>query len=147
MLHSQLWVREMYTYIGIRKHLTTLFWFRYETFIYLFEFKVFRHEKRETQFLTMLTFPSDPATCGTFRRPQQNRLPSSRLESQLSRSEFKSQLTVFVFFFQIPKSSALPGMTSFTSPASFTLWGFYCNISDCHICPARAWTPALNVCT
>ena len=85
-----------------------------ETFIYLFEFKAFRHEERETQFLTMLTFPSDPLlqttglasansenrlvsskpksqlsqqTRGTFRRP----LPSSKLESQLTRSEFKSQ--------------------------------------------------------
>ena len=35
-------------------------WSRYETLIYLFEFKVFRHEERETQFLSMLTFPSDP---------------------------------------------------------------------------------------
>ena len=38
---------------------------RYETFYYLFEFKVFRHEERDTQFLSMLTFPSDPTTCGT----------------------------------------------------------------------------------
>ena len=28
--------------------LTILFWFRYETFINFFEFKVFRHEERET---------------------------------------------------------------------------------------------------
>ena len=73
----------------------------------------------------------------------ENRLPSSRLESQLFHLEFKSQL----FFFQIPKSSALPGITSFTSPVSFSIWGFYWDISDCHIRPAHAWTPALNVCT
>ena len=30
------------------KHLTTLYLFWYETFIYLFEFKVFRYEERET---------------------------------------------------------------------------------------------------
>ena len=24
---------------------------------------------------------------------------------------------------------------------------FYCDICDCHILPARMWTPALNVCT
>ena len=43
-----------------------------------------------------------------------NRLPSSRLESQLTRSEFKSQLTAS---FQIPKSSA----------CRFRAW--------CHSCP------------
>ena len=47
--------------------------------------------------------------------------PSSRLKSQHSHSEFKSQVTVF---FQIPKSSALPGMTSFTSPVPFSYLGF-----------------------
>ena len=34
-------------------------------------------------------------------------------------------------------------MPSFTSPVLFTIWGFYCDICDCHILPARAWTPAL----
>ena len=41
----------MFTLIGIRKARNTsdsLFWFRYETLIYLFEFKLFRHEERET---------------------------------------------------------------------------------------------------
>ena len=64
-----------------------------------------------------------------------NRLPSSRLESQLFRSEFKSQLTAFL---QISKSSAtLPGMTSFTSPDPFPIWGFYCDICDCYILPVN----------
>ena len=44
------------------------------------------------------------------RGETKNRLPSSRLETQL---------TVVFFFFEIPKSSALPGMTSFTSPSYF----------------------------
>ena len=52
-----------------------------------------------------------------------------------------------LFFFKSPKSLALPSMTSFTSSASFPIRGFYCDISDCHIHPAGAWTPALNVCT
>ena len=60
-----------------------------------------------------------------------NRLPSSRLKSQLTNC-----------FFQIPKSSALSGMTSITSPVIFPIWGFYCDISDCHIRPAR-----VNTCT
>ena len=84
-------------------------WFRYETVIYLFEFKVFRHEERETQFLSMLTFPSDRHRVRP--PPQTFGLASASSENRLSCSEFKSQLTAF---FQIPKSSALPGMTSFT---------------------------------
>ena len=84
-------------------------WFRYETFIYLFEFKVFRHEERDTQFLSMLSFPSDPhhvwpplQTTGLASARYENRLALSKPKSQLSRSEFKSQLTVF-FLFQNPQ--------------------------------------------
>ena len=53
------------------------------------------------------------------------------------------------FFFSNPKilSPSLSGMTSFTSPVPFSIWGFYYDICDCHILPMRAWTPALNVCT
>ena len=45
-------VRRMFIRVGIRKTRNTydsLFWFRYETFYYLFEFKVFRHEERERE--------------------------------------------------------------------------------------------------
>ena len=44
-------------------------------------------------------------------------------------------------------SPLLPGKTSFTFPVSFPIWVFYCDICDCHIRPARAWTTTLNVCT
>ena len=91
---------QMFINIGIRKTRNNydflfLFWFRYETFIYLFELKVFRHEERETQFLSMLTFPSDPR-CKLLvwprRAPKIDLLrPSPNLNS---------------VFFQIPKSSA-----------------------------------------
>ena len=78
MLHSQIWVCEIDIFIQIQKTFTnihmrigirkarntynSLFWFKYETFYYLFEFKVFWHEERETQFLQQ--------TRGTFHRPQ-----------------------------------------------------------------------------
>ena len=84
------------------KHLW-LSWSRYETFIYLFEFKVFRHEERETQFLPMLTFPSDPTTCGT--PPQTTGLASASSENRLPSSSVESQLTVF-FKFQSPQHIA-----------------------------------------
>ena len=50
-----------------------------------------------------------------------------------------------LLFFKITKnpSPSLPGMTSFTSPVVFSICDFYCDIWDCHILPARAWTPAL----
>ena len=61
---TKTWTREIgissgnvHKHIGIRK---TQNLFRYETFYYLFEFKVFWHEERETQFLSMLTFLSEP---------------------------------------------------------------------------------------
>ena len=64
--HSQIWLCEMYICSkNVHKHRNpknTRNWFRFETFIYLFEFKVFRHEERETRFLQQ--------TRGTFRRPQ-----------------------------------------------------------------------------
>ena len=63
-------------------------WFRYETFICLFEFKVFRHEERETQFLSMLIFPSNSITCSTFRRPQLANIDFLLLASNLNLLSF-----------------------------------------------------------
>ena len=50
-----------------------------------------------------------------------------------------------VLLFKITKnrSPSLLGMTSFTSQVLFPIWRFDCDICDCHILPARAWTPAL----
>ena len=59
------------------------------------------HTHPHTQFLTMLTFPSDPTTCVT--PLQTTGLASVSSENQLPSSSVESQLTVF---FQIPKSSA-----------------------------------------
>ena len=109
--------QDMKTWNRHRESKNTRNWFRYDTFIYLFEFQVFRHEERETQFLSILT----PSRASHFVEPNwsrrggtKNRLPSSWLESQLT----------VCFFFQIPKSSALPNMMSFTSPVSFLIWVF-----------------------
>ena len=50
-----------------------------------------------------------------------------------------------LLLFQITKnpSPSLPGLTSFISPISFPIWGFYCDICDCHIFSASTGTPAL----
>ena len=100
----------------------------------------FQHEERDTQFLLCWLFPSDPTMFGTSRRS--NCLASTRLKNQLASSRLKSP-----FLQRSPKilSPSLPNMTSFTSPISFSIRGFYYDICDCHILPARAWTPVLNV--
>ena len=105
----------------------------------------FQHKEEETIF-TMLTAPSDPRTRGASRRSPLD-WPRPGPKNQLASSMFKSQLTAF-FFKKSPKilNPSLPGMTSFTSPVLFPIRGFYYDICDCHILPARAWTPALNVC-
>ena len=66
-------------------------WFRYESFIYFFGFKLFRHEERETHFLSMMAFPFAPNTCGTFRRPPTG-LVSARSKNQLAPSKSETQL-------------------------------------------------------
>ena len=129
-----------------------LSWFRYETFITFitFWFSTRRERERHTQFLLCWLFVQRQlSTYWPNKRvciPQQTTgLASPRFESQHASSSLKSQLTAF---FKIPKNPrlSLPGMTSFTSPVSFPIRGFYYDICDCHILPARAWTPALNVC-
>ena len=106
--------------------LTTLFWFRYEIFIYLFEFKVFRHEERKTQFLSMLTFPSDPTTCGT--PPQATSLASASSENQLPSSSVESQLAVFFKFQNHQHITSghdvihFPGLISYLGGLLWHLW-------------------------
>ena len=105
----------MFINIEIRKTrntLTTLFWFRYETFINLFEFKVSQQEERETQFLTMLTFRTSSAlnsltqpTRGTFRRPK---LVSHRRTPKIDLLRPSLNLNS-QFFFKFP---SLQSMTS-----------------------------------
>ena len=98
-------------------------WFRYETFIYLFEFNFFFliWGKRETQFLSMLTFPSEPAMCGTFLRPQlisPRRVPKMDL---LVRSLNLNKLSFF-FKFQNPQ---LFRTWRHSRPRSYFLSGFF----------------------
>ena len=100
-----------------------LSWFRYETFIYILEFKVFRHEERESQFLTMLTVcPSSvlnslsEPTRGHPVDPNWSRLGELRKTPRPIKVQISTKC-----FFSNPKilSYSLLGMTSFTSPVSF----------------------------
>ena len=89
----------------------------------------------------MLTVSSDPTNACAPRNKQLDRPhPDSNPNSLRLSSNLNSLL-----LFKITKnpSPSLPGMMSFTSPVSCSIWGFYCHICDCHILPARVWTPAL----
>ena len=87
-------MHKMFINTGIRKTRNT-----YDSFLVLFTFlslrffDMRREREREREFLSMLTFPSDPTTCGT--PPQTTGLASASSENQLASSKPKSQLTVF----------------------------------------------------
>ena len=132
MLHSQIWVCEIDIFIQIRKTFTNVHtyteirktrnWFRYETFIYLFEFKVFwRAERERHNFFNKRTAHFVNPNCSRFSESKK-RLRSSRLESQLTRSGFKYQLTVFFFKFQNPQRFRA---WRHSPPRSYFLSGFF----------------------
>ena len=129
-----IWIREMFICIGIRKTPRTFF-VRIRNFYYLLDFYVFNARRERDTIFTMLTVPSDPTTRCASRRPNWTRLGS---DPNSLRPPFKSQLTAF--FQKSPKifSPSLPGKTSFTSPIPFPIQGFYYDICDCHIIPATS---------
>ena len=93
----------------------------------------------------MMTFPSAPITCSPHRKA------SASPKSQPSSSDAKTQLLTFL---KSPKSSALASSAWHHShpPVTFSIWGFYFDISEWHVRPARAWTPVFmlhlsNPCT
>ena len=96
--------------------------FRYETFYYLFELKVFRYEERETQSFDADCFYICPKSRAA-PHLQTTGQASAGPESQPSRSDAGTQLSAFS---QIPQilSSRFWCMTSFTPPGLFSIWGF-----------------------
>ena len=119
-----------------------------QNFYYFLIFRFSRRKRHNFYYTDCSSSISSQLTDPTNARASRSKttgLAAPRFESQLASSSLKSQLTAF---FKIPKnpSPSLPGMTSFTSPVLFPIQGFYYDIYDCHILPARAWTPALNMC-
>ena len=101
--------------------------------------------RRERHNLSMLTFPSAPNHVQP--RPQTTGLASASSESQPSSSDAKTQLTDFSQL-----SKILCVITSFTPPGHISYLGFYFDVWEWRIHPARAWAPALmlhltNSCT
>ena len=129
-----------------------LSWYRYETFITFSKLRFSTRGERDTILLCWLFVHRQLSTHWFNQRAcahpavhkhtgvaQVRKINSLRLSPNLNS----------LLLFKITKnpSPSLSGMTSFTSPVLFPIWGFYCDICDCHILPARLWTPALNVCT
>ena len=135
-------IHRMFIIIGIRK-IHSRNWFRYENFIHLFEFKGFSTRgERDRIFLCWQLLHRQLSTQPTRSvRSAQSRLASSSSESQPSFSEAGTQLTDFSQILQILRTR-FRCMTSFTSPGHISIWYFYFDISEWHILPARAWTPA-----
>ena len=116
-------------------------WFRYETFIHLFEFKDFSTwGERDTIFLCWLLLDRQLSTQPTRgARSPQSRLVSPGSESQPSSSEARTQLTAFS---QI-SAHASGVWRQPNTLVPIPIWEFYFDISECHILSARVWTPAL----
>ena len=130
-------------FINIYRNPKTRNWFRYETFIHLFEFKGFSTwGERDTIFLWWQLLHRQLSTQPTRgARSAQIRLASPRSECRLSRSEAETQLTAFS---QIPKYSGHESgaWRHSNTLVSIPIWDFHFDISEWHILPARAWTPA-----
>ena len=141
----------MFICIGIRKTgkiYDSLFWFRYKTFIYLFEFKVFRHEERETQFLSILTFPSDPTTCG----PRCKLLVWPRRAPKIDLLRPSPNLNSVFFKFQNPQPIAsghdvihVPSLISYLEFLLWHLWLSHTSRTHVNTCTQCVHLP--NPCT
>ena len=124
---------------GIRK---TRNWFRYETFNYVLSLRFFDIRRERHSFFNKCAAHSvDPNW--SRRGETKNRLPSSRLESQLSLSEFKSQLTVFFFKFQNPQHFRA---WHHSRPRAYFLSGFFIVTSLIVTSAPRVREPLQSMC-
>ena len=126
--------------IGNLKTWNSQYWFRYETFYYLWVEGFSTWGERDTIFLFWLILHcqlSTQSTRDTRRAPSRLASPSS--ECQPFRLDAGTQLTAFS---QI--SAHASGVGHHPHPlVPIPIWDFYFDISEWHILSARTWTPAL----
>ena len=108
----------------------------------------FRHEERERHNFSMLTVRPSSAF-NSLTQPTRAALCSLQTALASTRSEKSTrfvQLQISNHGFY-SKALRIPAHRfrawRHSHPQTFPIWGFYCDICDCHILPARAWTPAL----
>ena len=114
----------------------SLFWFRYETFITFLSLRFFDMWRgRDTKkFLLCWLFHLTPPRAA----PRPKLLVWPRRAPKIGLLRPSPNLNSLFFSNSKILGPSLPGMTSFTSPVLFSIWGFYCDICDCHIRPALA---------
>ena len=102
----------------------------------------FRHEERErdTHNFSMLTVSSDPTDGHACTTQSTNCTGLAQVRKiNLRRSNLNSLL-----LFKITKNPIASGHDVIHIPSYISIWGFYCDICDCHTLPACVCTPALT---
>ena len=136
-----MFIKCSWTYIGIRKHEINSGAKLLFTFLSL---KVFRYEERETQSFYADCFYIVSSQLNQRTAPVAHKVvwprPALNLDSLGRRQELNSLL-----FLKSPKSSAhASGAWRHSPPPGFISYlGFYFDVCEWPILPARAWTPAL----
>ena len=140
-------VHGMFIRIGIRKTRNTDDLLGSGTKILLPSLSLgFRHEERETQFFyadcpSIVSSQLTDPTCVP-RSPQTGLASPKPKKSTRFISVQISTHCVYSKSLRIPAHRFWAWRHS--HPQSFfPIWGFYCDIDDCHILPSCAWTPAL----
>ena len=122
--------------IGILKQKNTYDFLLQVRNLITFELKGF-FDMRERHNLSMLTFPSAP---NHMLHP-----PQGLSKLRKSTVFFGRWNSTHWLFFKSPKSSTHASGAWYNSPpaVTFSIWGFYCDISEWHVRSTRSWTPAL----
>ena len=149
LLHSHTWICETYiecSQLIYRKHRNPetqkhlrLLSSGSKLFI-TFEFKVIRHKESDTQsFYADFSISPPPSRAA----PRRKLLVWSRRAPKVNRLLRTLKFNSLTFL-KSPKSAAhaFGAWRHSHPPVTFTLWDFYLDISEWHILPARAWTPA-----
>ena len=134
-------IRKMFIFIGIPKH-WRLSLVRVRNVYWLLEVSLFdtRRERHNFYYADRSIEPKNASHCPNWTGLAQAQKSTSLAQRQISTNRF--------FFQKSPKFVAHRFRAWHHShPSPFPIWGFYYDICDCHILCARAWKPALNVCT
>ena len=133
-------------FINIYRNLKTRNWFRYETFIHLFEFKGFRHEERETQSFYADCFYIVSSQLNQRAAPVAHKFVWPLPDLNLDSLSFGGRNSTHWLFSNLKILSTHFRAWRHLHPlVAFSIWGFYFDICERHILPAPASTPALKL--
>ena len=116
-------------FINIR--IRRLSWYRYETFITFFKFRFFDTRRERHNFSMLTVRPSQLTDSANARaHPLDYNCPGLARVRKINSPRLSPNLNSLLLF-KITKnpSPSLPGMTSFTSPVIFSIWGFVTSVT------------------